>query len=151
MMSLSSFIVVIVGLQLTARFSELPKNTLTRFAFSGCSHFRPTRMSIRICSLKRAKDQVVQRRDDPRIRYSSPADFHAVSIHVHGFVRAADNHGHGTAQRFIWIPITFLDKAKAIIAPGTTLIFTDRPVDPTTQSAPNLQILVAQKDKPAKT
>ena len=32
-----------------------------------------------------------------------------------------------------------------------TLIFTDRPVDPTTQSPPNFQILVAQKDKPEKT
>jgi hypothetical protein len=43
----------------------------------------------------------------------------------------------------------FLDKAKAIFTPGTTLMFTDRPVDPTTQSPPNFQILVAQKDKPS--
>jgi len=49
------------------------------------------------------------------------------------------------------LPAAFVDKAKAIITPGTTLIFTDRPVDPTTQSAPNFQILVAQKDKPVKT
>jgi hypothetical protein len=49
------------------------------------------------------------------------------------------------------LPAAFMDKAKAVIAPGTTLIFTDRPVDPTTQSAPNFQILVAQKDKPVKT
>jgi L,D-transpeptidase-like protein len=49
------------------------------------------------------------------------------------------------------LPVAFLDKAKAVIAPGATLIFTDRPVDPTTQSAPNFQILVAQKDKPVKT
>ena len=47
------------------------------------------------------------------------------------------------------LPAGFLDKAKAVITPGATLIFTDRPVDPTTQSAPNFQILVAQKDKPA--
>jgi hypothetical protein len=49
------------------------------------------------------------------------------------------------------LPAAFLDKAKAVIVPGATLIFTDRPVDPTTQSPPNFQILVAQKDKPVKT
>jgi L,D-transpeptidase catalytic domain len=49
------------------------------------------------------------------------------------------------------LPAAFLDKAKAVITPGATLIFTDRPVDPSTQSPPNFQILVAQKDKPAKT
>jgi L,D-transpeptidase catalytic domain len=49
------------------------------------------------------------------------------------------------------IPTAFLDKAKTVISPGATLIFTDRPVDPSTQSSPNFQILVAQKDKPAKT
>jgi lipoprotein-anchoring transpeptidase ErfK/SrfK len=42
---------------------------------------------------------------------------------------------------------TILDKAKSVITPGATLIFTDRPVDPTTQSPPNFQILVAQKDE----
>jgi hypothetical protein len=46
------------------------------------------------------------------------------------------------------LPTAFLDKAKSVISPGATLIFTDRPVDPTTQSRPNFQILVAQKDKP---
>jgi len=45
----------------------------------------------------------------------------------------------------------FLDKAKTVVTPDATLIFTDRPVDPMTQSAPNFQILVAQKDKPVKT
>src|SRR5712691_6512381 len=49
------------------------------------------------------------------------------------------------------LPAAFLDKAKAVITPGTTLMFTDRPVDPTTQSPPNFQILVAQKDKHAGT
>jgi hypothetical protein len=49
------------------------------------------------------------------------------------------------------LPAAFLAKAKAVITPGTTLIFTDRSVDPTTQSPPNFQILVAQKDKPVKT
>jgi hypothetical protein len=55
-----------------------------------------------------------------------------------------------TAQKS-GLPAAFMDKAKAVITPGATLIFTDRPVDPTTQSAPNFQILVAQKDKPVKT
>ena len=49
------------------------------------------------------------------------------------------------------LPAAFLDKAKTFMTPVATLIFTDRPVDPTTQSAPNFQILVAQKDTPVKT
>src|SRR5215468_11377792 len=47
------------------------------------------------------------------------------------------------------LPSEFVAKAKTIIAPGTTIIFTNRPVEPTTQSPPNFQILVAQKDKPS--
>jgi hypothetical protein len=46
------------------------------------------------------------------------------------------------------LPSAFVAKAKTIIAPGTTIIFTNRPVDPSTQSPANFQILVAQKDKP---
>ena len=49
------------------------------------------------------------------------------------------------------LPAEFLAKAKEVITPGTTIIFTDKPVDPTTQSAPGFQILVAQKDKPSAT
>src|SRR5947207_6726660 len=49
------------------------------------------------------------------------------------------------------LPTEFLDKAKAVITPGATIIFTDKPVDPTTQSPTGFQILVAQKDKPAAT
>jgi hypothetical protein len=45
------------------------------------------------------------------------------------------------------LPTQFLDKAKEVIAPGATIIFTDKPVDPTTQSPAGFQILVAQKDK----
>jgi hypothetical protein len=45
------------------------------------------------------------------------------------------------------LPPDFLDKAKEVITPGTTIVFTDQPVDPMTQSAPGFQILVAQKDK----
>ena len=44
----------------------------------------------------------------------------------------------------------FIDKAKAVITPGATLIFTDRPVDPTTQSRTNFQIVFAQKDRPSR-
>src|SRR5438034_481955 len=46
-------------------------------------------------------------------------------------------------------PAEFLSKAKEVITPGATIIFTDNPVDPTTQSATGFQILVAQKDKPS--
>ena len=49
------------------------------------------------------------------------------------------------------LPTEFLAKAKEVITPGATIIFTDKPVDPTTQSAPGFQILVAQKDKPSAT
>src|SRR6266516_3003853 len=49
------------------------------------------------------------------------------------------------------LPAEFLAKAKEVITPGTTIIFTDKPVDPTTQSATSFQILVAQKDKPSAT
>ena len=49
------------------------------------------------------------------------------------------------------LPADFLAAAKEVITPGATIIFTDKPVDPTTQSAPGFQILVAQKDKPAAT
>jgi hypothetical protein len=45
------------------------------------------------------------------------------------------------------LPAQFLDKAKEVLAPGATIIFTDKPVDPTTQSPGGFQILVAQKDK----
>jgi len=47
------------------------------------------------------------------------------------------------------LPTAFLTDAKAVITPGTTIIFTNKPVDPTTQSSAGFQILVAQKDKPA--
>src|SRR5881397_597431 len=49
------------------------------------------------------------------------------------------------------LPTDFLTKAKEVITPGTTIIFTDRPVDPTTQSHAGFQIVVAQKDKPSGT
>jgi hypothetical protein len=49
------------------------------------------------------------------------------------------------------VPSEFLGKARGVIAPGATIIFTDKPVDPTTQSHTSFQILVAQKDKPFRT
>ena len=49
------------------------------------------------------------------------------------------------------LPAEFLADARQVIAPGTTIIFTDKPVDPTTQSHKNFQIIVAQKDKPSET
>jgi L,D-transpeptidase catalytic domain len=49
------------------------------------------------------------------------------------------------------LPAEFLADARQVIAPGTTIIFTDKPVDPTTQSHKNFQIVVAQKDKPSGT
>jgi L,D-transpeptidase-like protein len=45
------------------------------------------------------------------------------------------------------LPTEFLAKAKEVITPGATIIFTDKPVDPTTQSHTRFQILVAQKEK----
>ena len=49
------------------------------------------------------------------------------------------------------LPAEFLSDARQVITPGTTIIFTDKPVDPTTQSHKNFQIVVAQKDKPTGT
>src|SRR6266498_664815 len=47
------------------------------------------------------------------------------------------------------LPAEFLTKTTQVITPGTTIIFTDKPVDPTTQSHTGFQIVVAQKDKPS--
>jgi len=49
------------------------------------------------------------------------------------------------------LPTAFLTEARQIISPGATIIFTDKPVDPTTQSHTGFQIVVAQKDKPSGT
>jgi hypothetical protein len=46
------------------------------------------------------------------------------------------------------IPTAFLADARTAVTPGATIIFTDKPVDPTTQSNTGFQVLVAQKDKP---
>jgi hypothetical protein len=49
------------------------------------------------------------------------------------------------------LPTKFLTEARQVISPGATIIFTDRPVDPTTQSHTGFQIVVAQKAKPSGT
>jgi hypothetical protein len=49
------------------------------------------------------------------------------------------------------LPTEFVTDAKQVITPGATIIFTDKPVDPTTQSHTGFQIVVAQKDKPSRT
>jgi hypothetical protein len=49
------------------------------------------------------------------------------------------------------LPTEFLTEARQVISPGATIIFTDKPVDPTTQSHTGFQIVVAQKDKPSGT
>jgi hypothetical protein len=53
-----------------------------------------------------------------------------------------------TAQKS-GIPSEFLEKARGVITAGATIVFTDKAVDPTTQSHTNFQIVVAQKDKPS--
>ena len=55
------------------------------------------------------------------------------------------------AEQKSGLPTEFAAKAKEVITPGATIIFTDKPVDPTTQSPTGFQILVAQKDKPSGT
>jgi L,D-transpeptidase-like protein len=45
------------------------------------------------------------------------------------------------------LPTAFLADARAVITPGATIIFTDKQVDPTTQSPTGFQVIVAQKDK----
>ncbi len=49
------------------------------------------------------------------------------------------------------LPTKFLTEARQVISPGATIIFSDKPVDPTTQSHTGFQIVVAQKDKPSGT
>jgi hypothetical protein len=49
------------------------------------------------------------------------------------------------------LPSEFLTNARQVVTPGATIIFTDKPVDPTTQSHTGFQIVVAQKDKPSGT
>ena len=76
----------------------------------------------------------------------------ALSSHRLIFLREMRGNSFSSFLTFAAVlPAEFLTKAKEVITPGATIIFTDRPVDPTTQSAAGFQILVAQKDKPSET
>src|SRR5437868_58811 len=72
---------------------------------AGCDDFHPPEVSFRIRALKRAKDQVFQRRNHLRIWYSGTTDFHSVSVDVNCFIRAANDHGNWAAGRIIRIPV----------------------------------------------
>ena len=75
--------------------------------------------------------------------------FHWVQVTAKG--KEGTNQGLFLEAQKSGLPTDFLSKAGAVITPGTTMIFTDKPVDPTTQSPTGFQILVAQKDAPSRT
>lgn len=77
------------------------------------------------------------------------ADGHVRWVEVTSAGKEGSSQGLFLAAQKSGLPTAFLTDAKAVITPGTTIIFTDKPVDPTTQSPAGFQILVAQKDKPA--
>ena len=76
------------------------------------------------------------------------ADGHVRWVEVTSAGKEGSSQGLFLAAQKSGLPTAFLTDAKAVITPGTTIIFTDKPVDPTTQSPAGFQILVAQKDKP---
>src|SRR5262249_55293419 len=78
----------------------------------------------------------------------SDSDGHLRWVEVTSAGKEGSNQSLFLAAQKSGIPSDFLTKAKGI-TPGATIIFTDKPVDPSTQSPPGFQILVAQKDKPA--
>src|SRR5262249_15149124 len=79
----------------------------------------------------------------------SDSDGHLRWVEVTSAGKEGSKHSLFLAAQKSGIPSDFLTKAKGVIPPGATIIFTDKPVDPSTQSPPGFQILVAQKDKPA--
>src|SRR5437016_2016020 len=79
------------------------------------------------------------------------AEGHLRWVEVTAAGKASSNQSLFETAQKSRLPAEFLAKAKEVITPGTTIIFTDKPVDPTTQSATGFQILVAQKDKPSET
>src|SRR5438067_702366 len=79
------------------------------------------------------------------------ADGHLRWVQVTAAAKDSSNESLFLAARKSGLPTQFLAKAREVITPGTTIIFTDKPVDPTTQSHTNFQIVVAQKDKPSRT
>ena len=79
------------------------------------------------------------------------AEGHLCWVEVTSAGKEGSNQSLFSAAQKSGVPSEFLGKARGVIAPGATIIFTDKPVDPTTQSHTGFQILVAQKDKPART
>ena len=79
------------------------------------------------------------------------AEGHLRWVQVTAAAKDSSNESLFLAAQKSGLPTQFLAKAREVITPGTTIIFTDKPVDPTTQSHTNFQIVVAQKDKPSRT
>src|SRR5438046_1470988 len=79
------------------------------------------------------------------------ADGHLRWVQVTAAAKDSSNESLFLAAQKSGLPTQLLAKAREVITPGTTIIFTDKPVDPTTQSHTNFQIVVAQKDKPSRT
>src|SRR6266404_6087249 len=79
------------------------------------------------------------------------ADGHLRWVQVTAKGKDGSNESLFLAAQKSRLPTDFLTKAKEVITPGTTIIFTDKPVDPTTQSHTGFQVVVAQKDKPSRT
>jgi hypothetical protein len=79
------------------------------------------------------------------------ADGHLRWVEVTATGKAKSNESLFLAAQKSGLPADFLSKAKNVITPGTTMVFTNNAVDPTTQSPAGFQIVVAQKDKPSKT
>jgi hypothetical protein len=82
---------------------------------------------------------------------SVQADGHLRWVQVTAKGKDGSNESLFLAAQKSRLPTEFLIKAKEVITPGTTIIFTDKPVDPTTQSHAGFQVVVAQKDKPSGT
>jgi L,D-transpeptidase catalytic domain len=79
------------------------------------------------------------------------SDGHLRWVEVTSAGKEGSSQGLFLAAQKSEVPSEFLEKAKGVITPGATIIFTDKPVDPSTQSQTGFQILVAQKDKPPRT
>lgn len=79
------------------------------------------------------------------------SDGHLRWVEVTSAGKEGSSQGLFLAAQKSEVPSEFLEKAKGVITPGATIIFTDKPVDPSTQSQTGFQILVAQKDKPSRT
>jgi L,D-transpeptidase catalytic domain len=77
------------------------------------------------------------------------ADGHLRWVQVTASAKEGPTESLFLAAQSSGLPKQFVTEAKEVIMPGSTIIFTDKPVDPSTQSQPGFQILIAQKDKPS--